>query len=126
MATSKYDPVDHDHEQFLARAGKRKGFTQAYEALEAEYALASELIDARIKAGLTQEAVAEVMGTTKSAVSRLEKTSRHSPSLSTLQRYADAVGCRLEIRFVPITAKRATSGMVKEGKTMRRAHEKKS
>jgi DNA-binding XRE family transcriptional regulator len=121
MATSKCDPVDHDHELFLARARKRKGFAQAYDALEAEYALASELIDARIKAGLTQEAVAEAMGTTKSAVSRLEKTTTHSPSLSTLQRYADAVGCRLEIKFVPIgDDKFATAGMVKEGKARKR------
>ncbi len=121
MATSQYDPVDHDHEKFLARARKRKGFAQAYDALEAEYALASELIDARIKAGLTQEAVAEAMGTTKSAVSRLEKTTMHSPSLSTLQRYADAVGCRLEIRFVPLALKKGAAAMVKEGKAVTKA-----
>jgi len=35
--------------------------------------------------GLTQEAVAELMGTTKSAVSRLESTGKHAPSLTTLK-----------------------------------------
>jgi transcriptional regulator with XRE-family HTH domain len=41
------------------------------------------------------------MGTTKSAVSRLEAGGKHSPSLTTLKKYAQAVGCRLEIKLVP-------------------------
>lgn len=60
-----------------------------------------ELLTARVKAGLTQEQVAASMGTTKSAVSRLEAAGKHSPSVSTLKRYAKAVGCDVEIRLVP-------------------------
>jgi transcriptional regulator with XRE-family HTH domain len=41
------------------------------------------------------------MGTTKSAVSRLEAAGKHTPSLSTLKRYAQAVGCDLQIKLVP-------------------------
>jgi transcriptional regulator with XRE-family HTH domain len=41
------------------------------------------------------------MGTTKSAVSRLEAGGKHAPSLTTLKKYAHAVGCRLEIKLVP-------------------------
>jgi len=48
-----------------------------------------------------QEQVAECMGTTKSAVSRLEGVGKHSPSVSTVKRYARAVGCEVEIRLVP-------------------------
>jgi transcriptional regulator with XRE-family HTH domain len=59
------------------------------------------LLKARTQAGLTQDAVAERMGTTKSAVSRLEGSGKHAPSLSTLRRYAKAVGCELEVRLVP-------------------------
>ncbi len=51
-------------------------------------------------ASLTQEEVAAHMGTTKSAVSRLEG-GKHSPSVATLDRYAKAVGCEVEIRLVP-------------------------
>jgi transcriptional regulator with XRE-family HTH domain len=40
------------------------------------------------------------MGTTKSAVSRLEGAGTHSPSVGTLRRYARAVGCEVEIRLV--------------------------
>jgi DNA-binding XRE family transcriptional regulator len=101
MAELKYRPVSHDHEAFLNRAMKRKGFKEAYEELEDEYALVRELIRARTKAGLTQEAVAARMGTTKSAVSRLEAAGKHSPSVTTLRKYAQAVGCEVEIRLVP-------------------------
>jgi DNA-binding XRE family transcriptional regulator len=100
MAKLKYKPVKHDHKAFLQRASTRKGFSDAYNALELEYAVAGQLLRARARAGLTQDAVAELMGTTKSAISRLEAAGKHAPSLSTLKRYADAVGCRLEVRLV--------------------------
>lgn len=105
MAELKYKPVRHDHEAFLDRARARKGFTQAYDALELEYAVASQMLKARSRAGLTQDVVAERMGTTKSAISRLESAGKHAPSLSTLKRYAAAVGCDLQVRLVPQKAK---------------------
>jgi DNA-binding XRE family transcriptional regulator len=101
MAELKQVPVKHDHRAFLAKASKRKGFTEAYASLELEYQVVSQLLKARTKAGLTQDAVAERMGTTKSAVSRLESTGKHAPSLSTLKRYAEAVGCELQVKLVP-------------------------
>jgi DNA-binding XRE family transcriptional regulator len=101
MTEVKYKPVPHDHEAFLKKALKRKEFRKAYEDLKEEYALTREMLSARSKFGLTQEAVAELMGTTKSAVSRLESAGKHVPSLMTLKKYARAVGCRLEIKLVP-------------------------
>ncbi len=111
MADIKYKPVAHDHEAFLKKASKRKGFTKAYAELEEECCLTREMLAARSKFGLTQETVAERMGTTKSAVSRLESAGKHAPSLTTLKKYARAVGCRLEIKFVPAarSTKRSTS-----------------
>lgn len=101
MADLKYEPVRHDHEAFLRRARGRAGFQQAYDDLALEYALVNQMIKARAKAGLTQDAVAERMGTTRSAVSRLEAAGRHTPSLATLKRYAEAVGCELQVKLVP-------------------------
>jgi DNA-binding XRE family transcriptional regulator len=101
MADFKYKPVRHNHKAFLAKAGKRKGFTDAYEALALEYELANQMLKARARAGLTQDAVAERMGTTKSAISRLESAGRHAPSLETLKRYARAVGCEIQVKLVP-------------------------
>ena len=100
MSEMKYRPVRHHHKAFLAKAAKRPGFKRAYAALEEEYALVSQMLSARGRAGLTQEAVAVRMGTSKSAVSRLEAAGKHAPSFSTLQKYARAVGCRLDIKLV--------------------------
>jgi DNA-binding XRE family transcriptional regulator len=101
MADLKYTPVQHDHKAFLRKARARKGFDKAYGALELEYQVADQLLKARTRAGLTQDAVAQLMGTTKSAVSRLEGAGKHAPSLATLKRYADAVGCKIQVKLVP-------------------------
>lgn len=113
MADLKFQPVRHSHKEFLEKASKRRGFREAYEALEVEYALAHEMLAARARAGLTQEAVAVRMGTTKSAISRLEAAGKHAPSVASLKKYAAAVGCTLKIEFVqdgPKRRKDAPSG----------------
>ncbi len=97
----KYQPVPHEHEAFLSKARARKGFSAAYNGLELEYQLADQMLQARSRAGLTRDSVAERMGTTKSAVSRLESAGKHVPSLASLKRYASAVGCDLQVRPVP-------------------------
>lgn len=101
MAEPKYKPVPHNHKAFLARARTRKGFNEAYETLELEYQVADQMLRARSRAGLTQDVVAAKMGTTKSAISRLESADKHAPSLATLKRYAQAVGCELQVKLVP-------------------------
>ena len=101
MAEIKYQPVSHNHDAFLKKARKRRGFQAAYQALAVEYAVANEMLAARARAGLTQEAVASRMGTTKSTVSRLESAGKHAPSLTSLKKYAEAVGCKIEIKLVP-------------------------
>jgi DNA-binding XRE family transcriptional regulator len=101
MPDLKYSPVKHDHKDFLAKAARKEGFTEAYDALELEYQLAGQMLKARARAGLTQESVAQRMGTTKSAISRLEAVGKHAPSLTTLRRYAEAVGCQIQVKLVP-------------------------
>lgn len=75
-------------------------FVQAYDALEEEFSLVSAMVEARARANLTQEEVAKRMGTTQTAVARLEGA-RSMPSTRTLERYAKATGHRLRIAFVP-------------------------
>ena len=58
-----------------------------------------ELIDARKKADLTQVDVAGRMNVSQSAIVRLE-SGTHSPTLSTLSRYAAAIGVKLEVRRI--------------------------
>jgi len=74
-----------------------------YDSLEDEFSLFDELLKARMNAGLTQGEVANIMGTKTPAIARLEAgggNKKHSPSISTLRKYADAVGCHLEIKLV--------------------------
>ena len=85
---------------------KEPKYRKAYEALEEEFALASAVIDARNRAGLTQQALARKMGTTQPVVARLE-SGRTRPSMRTLERLAKATGSRLLIRFEPRERKRA-------------------
>lgn len=73
-------------------------YRAAYDALEGEFALASAMIEARAAAGMTQQQVAEAMGTTQAVVARLE-SGRVMPSSRTLQRFAEATGTRLRISF---------------------------
>ena len=77
---------------------KDPAFEAEYDALEEEFALAAALIDARKQADLTQEEIAERMGTSQTAIARLEGN-KGNPSLSTLRRYAEATGTRLKITF---------------------------
>ena len=77
----------------------------AYDDLEDEFALFDEVLKARKRTGLTQAEIAARMGTKAPAVARLESgggSKRHSPSIATLRRYAEAVGCKLKIELVPI------------------------
>lgn len=101
--TGRYRPVTCDPAAELAKDLEDPAFREAYGALEDEYAALDAMLNARKEAGLTQEDVARRMGTTKSAVSRLEASfgsAKHSPSLATLRKYAKACGRRLEIRLV--------------------------
>ena len=78
-----------------------------YETLAPEFSLLREMLKARKEAGLSQADVAQRMGTKAPAVTRLESSltnGRHSPSVETLRKYAEAVGCRLEIHLVPEVA----------------------
>jgi len=89
---------------FKARALARPGVKKAYDELDDEFAFLDEVLKARAEAGLTQAKVAARIGTTQSAVARLESAeSRHSPSIATLQRYAKALGYKLQIRLVKTT-----------------------
>ena len=83
---------------------KDPAFKAEYDRIEREeMPMLDEILAVRKAAGLTQAQVAERMGSTAPAVSRLEDaliSGKHSPSLATLRKYAAAVGKRLEVHFV--------------------------
>ena len=95
--------------QFKARALARPDVKKAYDELAEEFVFLDQALKARAEAGLTQAEVAARVGTTQSAIARLESAeSKHSPSIATLQRYADALGYKVEIRLVKNTRRLAT------------------
>ncbi len=92
-----------NHSELKEKALKRKNVKDAYEALEPEFSLLHEILKARQNAGLSQAEIAKRMGTKAPAVTRLESSlssGKHSPSISTLKKYADALDCHLEIKLV--------------------------
>jgi transcriptional regulator with XRE-family HTH domain len=84
--------------RFKARALSRPDVKRAYEDVAEEFAFLDEVLKARSESGLTQAEVARRLGTTQSAIARLESvSSKHSPSVATLQRYAKAIGYKVRI-----------------------------
>ena len=89
------------HKEFKARALARSEVKAEYDQLEEEFAFLDEILKARTATGLTQAQIAGRIGTTQSAVARLESgNGKHSPSLATLRKYAKALGYKLELRLI--------------------------
>ena len=87
--------------QFKSRALARSDVRREYDRIADEFEFLDEILKARAAAGLSQADVAARIGTTQSAVARLESVGgKHSPSIATLQRYASALGYKLQVRLV--------------------------
>jgi ribosome-binding protein aMBF1 (putative translation factor) len=84
--------------EFMARSLGDPDVKREFDALEQEFAIASELIRARARAGLSQAELAARMGTSQSAIARLE-SGRSLPSAKTLLRFAQATGSKVELRL---------------------------
>ena len=90
---------------------KDPDYEEAYDALEAEFAVARAVINARSNAGLTQSQLAERLCTSQSAIARIE-SGKGNPTTAMLKKVADATNTPLQISFVPtgaITSKPARS-----------------
>ncbi len=89
---------------------KANSLEEAFAALRragrspAEIAALDKILSARTAAGLTQAQVAEKMQTTQSLIARIERDLARGkyPTLTTLEKYALAVGKKLELRFMPV------------------------
>jgi ribosome-binding protein aMBF1 (putative translation factor) len=92
----KFIPADESFKQWK----QDPNYLSEYASLEAEFTLASSLIKARSEADMTQEQVAQAMGTTQAVVARLE-SGKVLPSTRTLERFAKATHSRLRITFEP-------------------------
>ena len=91
-----------DLQRYIKQRSQRDPeFAEGFESGYADFKIGVMLRQAREKAGLTQEQVANRLGTKKSAISRIENHAE-DVRLSTLRAYARAVGAELQIQFVSL------------------------
>jgi ribosome-binding protein aMBF1 (putative translation factor) len=86
------------YEEFKARALANPEVRAEYEALAPEFEIAVELIQARMRAGLSQAELAALMNTSQSTIARLE-SGQTLPSTKTLLRFAEATGSKIQVRL---------------------------
>jgi ribosome-binding protein aMBF1 (putative translation factor) len=96
--TPTTDAVEILHRRYYAGRPERLA---ALEEARANDNVARKITALRLQAGLTQRQLAKLVGTTASVICRLESADYEGHSLAMLQRIADALKQRVEIRFVP-------------------------
>lgn len=79
----------------------KPGFREAYKKSQAEFDLTCSIIDARLAKGITQQKLAEKIGTKQAVISRVEGGA--NTSLTFLRRMADALDVDLQVKFVSRT-----------------------
>jgi len=89
-------------QKFRKKALANADVKAEYDALSPAFEMKRQMIALRKKAGVTQEEMAERLGTKKSNISRLESvTSGISPRLATVEQYARALGYGVKVKFEP-------------------------
>lgn len=97
-AAGNGDRMTIPFEDLKARLMANPEVKAEYDALAPEFEISAELVKARVRAGLSQAELAARMGTSQSAIARLE--SGHTlPSTKTLLRYAAATGSKFHVRL---------------------------
>jgi len=85
---------------FKNKALQNQEVKEEYERLAPIFEIKKQLIKARLEKGLTQEEIAQKMGTSKSNISRLESLNNtYTPNLMTLINYANALNTKLHINL---------------------------
>ena len=89
----------YSYDDMLKKELSNNSFRKEYEALEEEFEVAKQVIDLRLKKGLTQKALAKKVHTSQSCIARLESGSYQNLSLSFLRRIGNALGAEPYVRF---------------------------
>jgi len=100
MDTEKKVPPFRPIDEFWDERMKDPEFVAALQEMEPEFQAAREVLRLRLAQGLTQKELAERIGARQASISRLERAS-YKPNLGFLQRVAEALNARVEVRFVP-------------------------
>ena len=101
---ANHDTSMMTHDEMIKQMLQNPSVKKEYEALELEFVLFDELLQARRRSGLTQLQVAERMGTKESVVAQIESSGSgktNYPSVAILIKYAEALGCHFDMKLVP-------------------------
>ena len=89
-------------DRYLDRKLEDPDFRARYEAAQRAWDIALQLAALRAARGLTQQQVADMLGTKQQAIARLEDPSYTGHSLSMVRRYVEAMGASLDLTVVPV------------------------
>lgn len=89
------------YQKFRDQLLKQPGLREEYDKLQPEFAFVEAMLKARKQNGLTQEQLAQRLGTKQSAIARIE-SGRTNPTLRMMAKLAKELGTRLEIKFVNV------------------------
>ena len=92
-------PPSRPWDEFLKERMQDPAFAEVSREMEPEFQAAREVMRLRLDQGLTQKELAERIGTQQASISRLERAA-YKPNVAFLQRVAEALDARVEIRFV--------------------------
>ena len=87
------------YEEFKEQYLEDSNVKAEYDALEPEFQLIREMLNARNERHISQQELANITGIDRADISKLENGNAN-PSLKTMKRLAEGLGKKLEIRFV--------------------------
>lgn len=85
-----------NYREFKKKVLKDKKIKKAYDELGPQFEIIRMMMGKRIKKGITQKKLAQMIGTKQSAISRFE-SGEYNPTLSFLDKLADALGVEITI-----------------------------
>jgi DNA-binding XRE family transcriptional regulator len=88
-------------DRYLERKLQNPDFRTRFEAADRSWDIALQLSALRQARGLTQNQVAEMLGTRQQAIARLEDPTYSGHSLSMVRKYVEALGASLDVTVVP-------------------------
>ena len=95
------EAIQTNFDKYLERKLADPGFRERIATADRAWDIALQLVALRRERGLTQEQVAELLGTKQQAIARLENPAYTGHSLSMIRRYVEALGAAIDVTMVP-------------------------